>query len=541
MKKYILFLLVLLSVGASAQIQVDSMIVKQKFKLNGFKATAISNDTATTAGDTSTLITKSAARKFSSGGGGFNPSASQTITGNWAFNNGFQTGSNTSSGLYKSTNETILGDWNGNGNSTLIDISDNDNTINLWNQYTLFWRPNGYTDGDDEARVVAAIGNDGSIWVANGAMTVDQYGSVSLAGLAVGSSGISIPTGDMSMDNITLHDNGDIELGGTISGNNWWISPNGEVNFDNGKIVSDGNGSFYTNDGPIWGMNSDGSAFFANNNFTIDHSGYTNIGGGLYVAENGNLGNGNIVWDADGGFQTTNGVGAGSGIYNNYGLSALGDWSTLIGGTTITVNDFTNKAEFGGGLDHNVNAWVNCMDGSAVFANGDVTIDNSGNLQAGGQNGNGITMSQGETIIGDWNSTGNEGLRFDVSDNDGVFYFNSPRSGIISAITDNGGGNFANGNLTWDNVGNLFVKQLYFNSGDNWINEDGVGSFNGLYNNTYPITLTGGAFIKHSPLTTTQINALTSPQKGWEVFNSTLNTICFYNGTSWQKVTSTGM
>lgn len=42
-------------------------------------------------------------------------------------------------------------------------------------------------------------------------------------------------------------------------------------------------------------------------------------------------------------------------------------------------------------------------------------------------------------------------------------------------------------------------------------------------------------------LTTTQINAIPSPAAGLTVYNVTLNTLCFYNGTSWQKVTSTPM
>jgi hypothetical protein len=42
-------------------------------------------------------------------------------------------------------------------------------------------------------------------------------------------------------------------------------------------------------------------------------------------------------------------------------------------------------------------------------------------------------------------------------------------------------------------------------------------------------------------LTTTQINAIASPKSGLTVYNTTLLTICFYNGTSWQKVTTTAM
>lgn len=42
-------------------------------------------------------------------------------------------------------------------------------------------------------------------------------------------------------------------------------------------------------------------------------------------------------------------------------------------------------------------------------------------------------------------------------------------------------------------------------------------------------------------LTTEEINAIPNPSNGDRCYNKTLNTICFYNGTSWQKVTSTAM
>ena len=41
-------------------------------------------------------------------------------------------------------------------------------------------------------------------------------------------------------------------------------------------------------------------------------------------------------------------------------------------------------------------------------------------------------------------------------------------------------------------------------------------------------------------LTTVEINALT-PVIGKVVYNSTLNTICFYNGTQWRKVSDSTM
>ena len=41
--------------------------------------------------------------------------------------------------------------------------------------------------------------------------------------------------------------------------------------------------------------------------------------------------------------------------------------------------------------------------------------------------------------------------------------------------------------------------------------------------------------------TTTEINAFTGMEEGATVYNTTLNTLCFYNGSAWQKITSTNM
>ena len=42
-------------------------------------------------------------------------------------------------------------------------------------------------------------------------------------------------------------------------------------------------------------------------------------------------------------------------------------------------------------------------------------------------------------------------------------------------------------------------------------------------------------------MNTTQINAISSPAEGLTVYNTVLSTLCFFNGVSWQKVTSTAM
>ncbi len=42
-------------------------------------------------------------------------------------------------------------------------------------------------------------------------------------------------------------------------------------------------------------------------------------------------------------------------------------------------------------------------------------------------------------------------------------------------------------------------------------------------------------------MTTAQVNAISSPSNGLTVYNTTLNTLCFYNGSSWWKVSAQTM
>jgi len=60
-------------------------------------------------------------------------------------------------------------------------------------------------------------------------------------------------------------------------------------------------------------------------------------------------------------------------------------------------------------------------------------------------------------------------------------------------------------------------------------------------NNTIVLGNSSSEVIYFPEHTTTEINAFTGMTTGAHVFNTTINTLCFYNGTTWQKVTSTAM
>lgn len=46
---------------------------------------------------------------------------------------------------------------------------------------------------------------------------------------------------------------------------------------------------------------------------------------------------------------------------------------------------------------------------------------------------------------------------------------------------------------------------------------------------------------KHISKTTTEINAIATPQAGETYFNTTLSTLCFYDGTAWKRVSHSAM
>ena len=65
------------------------------------------------------------------------------------------------------------------------------------------------------------------------------------------------------------------------------------------------------------------------------------------------------------------------------------------------------------------------------------------------------------------------------------------------------------------------------------VNDTGTNVGSVLFNNDEGVAL--------PRLTTTEINAISSPTQGLMAYNTTLNTICLYNGSSWQKVSHANM
>jgi len=141
-------------------------------------------------------------------------------------------------------------------------------------------------------------------------------------------------------------------------------------------------------------------------------------------------------------------------------------------------------------------------------------------------------------------------------DNDNYKIYSGAGGGEIARFTDIG--NVGIGTTSPNNklevAGNIRITE------SNYLNFGGAGSipewsiraYNpGLQSNdlviedvattTAAVKFENGKGVVLPNKTTTEINAINSPDEGAMVYNTTLNTICFYNGTAWQKVSHTAM
>ena len=87
--------------------------------------------------------------------------------------------------------------------------------------------------------------------------------------------------------------------------------------------------------------------------------------------------------------------------------------------------------------------------------------------------------------------------------------------------------------LYFGGTGSVPNWEMTASGSDLIVNDTGTNVGSVLFNNDEGVAL--------PRLTTTEINAISSPTQGLMAYNTTLNTICFYNGSSWQKVSHANM
>jgi len=126
-----------------------------------------------------------------------------------------------------------------------------------------------------------------------------------------------------------------------------------------------------------------------------------------------------------------------------------------------------------------------------------------------------------------------------VLNTNGNSYLNGGNVGI--GTTTPGAKLSVNGNVKIEGTNSLLfggsatvpIWAISSNGSDLLIDDQASNIGSVLFNNNEGVAL--------PRLTTIQINAISSPAQGLMAYNTTLNTICFYNGSSWQKVNSANM
>ena len=132
--------------------------------------------------------------------------------------------------------------------------------------------------------------------------------------------------------------------------------------------------------------------------------------------------------------------------------------------------------------------------------------------------------------------------------------FLGSKAGTLVEIQPKSGTTTGSGGLGYDSKGNSTVRLSSHHSNSavkaqwditneqssgNLMLRDHTNSSNKLEVSTARAQL--GTTLRLQNLTTTQINALSSPQAGDVVYNTTLNQVCVYNGSAWQKITQSAM
>ena len=347
---------------------------------------------------------------------------------------------------------------------------------------------------------------------------------------------------------------------GTISGSNWNLGGFNNIDavngssFDDGLITTSGTGviwasMIFLNDGPVATQTWVNNQGFFSGEIGYSFPNENNYQKTFGIGSSGASGVNNLDFDGTDWTLNYNGVfghylNPNQGYADNmwgFGIDGAYICSTYYSNYIFKINDngnlqFTDPdygfvdaaskdwviAQFGGGGNYTP-SFVDNGNGNiqlnSISSNNDTISLGNGKYQLGGYSsgGTGDNSTQnygfqawyGWTTFGDW-GTKNNCTRIAVGDNNagsnGVYFFGKNiTTSFFNAY--NGSGYIALNNIRWDGIGNMSLKSINLNKG----------------------------------LTTTNINDISLPPEGMTVYNVTLHTLCFYNGSSWQKVTSTSM
>ena len=243
-------------------------------------------------------------------------------------------------------------------------------------------------------------------------------------------------------------------------------------------------------------------------------------------------------------FQTYNGSSTAEKMrITSGGQVGIGTASPSVGVPLTAYHNSTSQFHFGGSqsgisnnvyLDTSVNAYKNRNTGAGGTLL-QLSTDGSFSFRRA-TSGSSPTLTYSMYIDG----SGNVGIGSTSPSQKLTVAGNISTSGLV-LFNDNQGINFGNSNAK---IYGSSADGIKFNgSGSEKMRLTQAGNLG--IGTTSPAALldisstTDGVLLPR--MTTTQVNAISSPENGLTVYNTTLNTLCFYNGTSWQKVTSANM
>jgi hypothetical protein len=210
--------------------------------------------------------------------------------------------------------------------------------------------------------------------------------------------------------------------------------------------------------------------------------------------------------------------GSSPAILMNYGgvpLAGLGMAGNYITGTNtgdVVLTSFSGKDLY--------------LAGSNIYFRGTLILPSTGYF--GASTGNRLQFNVGTGILQwayFWGTAGSNNFYFQATGN----ALSNPTNGNDVMIGGNQNIHFSNGATTQDG---LYAQ---FNTSGKSVILSSDGTFTNSASALLKIQSTTRGFLQ-SVMTTTQRNAISSPAEGLAVYNSTLKTHDYYDGTAWQSV-----